>query len=100
MHDVCSLERESSLPSVAIVSTSFSAQAIFQAEALGATEAEKHLVLAEHPISDATSAELAMKADDLYHDLVRQLTSNKPTSAARKRRLRSTQLSAMCLAGA
>ena len=52
-HDVHTLERTYRVPSVAIVSTAFSQQAIFQSEALGHTEAERHIVLAEHPISDA-----------------------------------------------
>ena len=59
----------------------------------------QHIVLAEHPISDATAAELAGKADALYGELVRQLTSNAPTSAARER-LRQAEPSALCLAGA
>ena len=44
--------------------------------------------------------ELFDKADGLYADLKRQLTSNTPTSAARKLRLRAQEPSALCLAGA
>ena len=36
----------------------------------------------------------------LYADLVRQLTSNKPTSELRKRRLRANEPTASCLLGA
>ena len=57
-------------------------------------------VLAEHPISDATDDELRVKADGLYADLIRQLTTDGPTSQARQRRLRSAEPSAECLAGA
>ena len=85
---------------MAIVSTAFSAQAIYQAEALGASEADRHIVLAEHPISDATEVEIAAKADQLYTDLIRQFTSNGPTSKARRSRLRSVTPSALCLLGA
>lgn len=94
------LESTWSIPAIAIVSTAFSAQAIFQSEALGASEPDRHIVLAQHPISDATPAEIGVKADELYADLVRQLTSNKPTSNARRNRLRTTAPSAMCLMGA
>ena len=75
-------------------------QAIFQSEALGASEPEKRIVLAEHPISDCSEAEVALKAGALYEDLVRQLTSNVPTSAMRRRRLRSAEPTAICLLGA
>ena len=44
-------------------------RAIYQAEALGLANADKHIVLASHPISDATGAELADKADGLYAEL-------------------------------
>jgi len=97
---VHTLERTYRVPSVAIVSTAFSQQAIFQSEALGHTEAERHIVLAEHPISDASASELASKADELFADLLRQLTSAKPNSELRRSRLRSAEPSALCLAGA
>ena len=100
MHDVHTLERTSALPAVAIVSTTFSSQAIFQAEALGLIDPEKHIVLAEHPISDRTEAEIIAKADLLYADLIRQLTSSAPTSMRRRFRLRSSEPSALCQAGA
>jgi hypothetical protein len=100
MHDVHTLESAFGVPSVAIVSTGFATQAIYQADALGSTHPDKHIVLAEHPISDATPAELAQKADMLFADLHRQLTTNGPTSHARQRRLRSAQPSALCQAGA
>lgn len=48
MHDVHTLERAVGLPAVAIVSTTFAAQAIFQSEALGLSDPEKHIVLCEH----------------------------------------------------
>ena len=44
-------------------------RAIYQAEALGLANADKHIVLASHPISDATGAELVDKADGLYAEL-------------------------------
>jgi len=100
MHDVHTLERDYGVAAVGIVSTGFATQAIYQAEALGLANADKHIVLASHPISDATGAELADKADGLYSDLIRQLTTNGPTSVARRRRLRSAVPSAECQAGA
>ena len=100
MHDVHTFERTAHLPAVAIVSSTFAQQAIYQSEALGHSDAEKHIVLAEHPISDCSAAQIAAKADVLYADLVRCLTSDKPTSAMRRRRLRSTEPSALCQAGA
>ena len=100
MHDVHTFERSYNTPSIAICSTAFAKQAIYQAEALGLSEPEKHLVLASHPISDQSADELFDKADGLYADLKRQLTSNDPTSAARKLRLRAQEPSALCLAGA
>ena len=99
MHDVHSLE-SLGVPSVGIATTAFAKQAIFQSESLGCSEPEKRLVLAEHPISDCTAAEIAIKAAALYADLVRQLTSNKPTSELRKRRLRANEPTASCLLGA
>lgn len=99
VHDVHGLEALG-VPSVAIATTAFARQAIFQAEALGCSEPEKRIVLAEHPISNCNALEIARKASELYVDLVRQLTSNKPTSALRKRRLRSEEPSAACLLGA
>jgi len=100
MHDVHTLERFARIPSVAIVTTAFAKQAIFQAEALGFSDPEKHIVLAEHPISDASPAEIAAKADLLYADLIRQMTTSTPTSSVRRRRLRSEEPSAACLLGA
>ena len=100
MHDVHTLERESAVPAVGIVSTGFAKQALFQASALGLASPDNHIVLAEHPISDASKAELEDKADELYADLMRQLTTDAPISEARKRRLRAVEPSAMCLAGA
>ena len=99
MHDVHTLE-SLGVPSVGIATTAFAKQAIFQSEALGCAEPEKRLVLAEHPVSDCTAAEIGQKAQALYADLVRQLTSNKPTSELRKRRLRAAEPSAICLLGA
>ena len=97
MHTV---ERASGIPAVGIVSTGFATQAIYQAQALGMAHPDKHIVLAEHPISDATEAELRERADGLYADLVRQLTTDGPTSQARQRRLRAAEPSAECLSGA
>jgi len=63
--------------------------------------AEKMLVLAEHPISDASPLELQAKADALYDDLLRALTTDKPPAAALRRRLRTAPLlSDACAAGA
>ena len=64
------------------------------------THPDKHIVLAEHPISDCSEEEIARKASALFEDLVRQLTSNVPTSAMRRRRLRSAEPTAICLLGA
>ena len=91
MHDVHSLEAggvdsadggegvggSPRTPAVAIVTTAFAAQAVYQAEALGATQPERHIVLAAHPISDATPDELAAKADALYPDLLDELVAGK-----------------------
>jgi hypothetical protein len=94
------LERTSGRPAVALVSSTFSSQAIHQAEALGLSQPERHIVLAEHPISDASVQELGAKAELLYADLRRQLTTNVPCSEARRRRLRAAEPSALCAAGA
>jgi len=100
MHDVHTFENRGRVPSVAVVSSAFATQAIYQAEALGMVEPERHVVLAEHPISDATDEEIALKADLLFEDLMGQLTSNFPASPARKIRMRSGTPSEACLAGA
>ena len=100
MHDVHTIERTNGRPALGIVTTGFAQQAIFQASRLGLTEPEKHIVLAEHPISDATADEIVRKADELYADMLRQITSNAPVSEMRKRRLRAAEPSAMCAAGA
>ena len=63
MHDVHTFERAYNTPSIAICSTAFAKQAIYQAEALGLSEPEKHLVLASHPISDQSADELFDKYD-------------------------------------
>lgn len=99
-HDVHSFEKHGHVPSVAVVSSAFTTQAIYQAEMLGMVEPERHMVPAEHPISDATDAEIALKADLLFDDLMYQLTNNRPTSAARRNHLRSATPSEACLAGA
>jgi len=100
MHDVHTLERTFALPTIAIVSAPFASAAIFQASALHLAQPERHIVLAEHPISDCSFAELVQRADALLPDLMRQLTTNTPTSDARRRRLRAAEPSALCLAGA
>ena len=52
------------------------------------------------PISDASDAELAAKADALYADLLRALTTDKPPTAALRRRLRAAAPpSDECMAG-
>lgn len=107
MHDVHTIEREGGLPSVALVSSTFASQAIYQAKALGVASPERHIVLAAHPISDATTDELAAKADALYADLLDELVAGKKEEKAprsfRGRRVlpkEDEMMSAECAAGA
>lgn len=83
------------LPTVAILSSGFVAQGLFQAEALGLLEPEKLMVLAQHPISDATAAEMHAKADAVFPSVLRSLVSNMPAP-----KLTVSKLSAECAAGA
>ena len=83
------------LPTVAVLSSTFLAQGIFQADALGLQAPEKHIVLAQHPISDATAAEMQGKADAIYGAVVRGLVSNMPAP-----KLTGSQCSEECSAGA
>lgn len=101
MHDVHTLERQKGIPSVALVTSAFAEQAHFQSAALGLKQPERHVVLAEHPISDASPAELVAKADALYADLLGELTY-KPLAGgtSNRRRIKPTELSAECAAGA
>jgi len=89
MHDVATAER-AGVPSTAILSDAFGSQGLFQADGLGleAAAAERLIVLAEHPISDATDAELRAKAERLFPDLVRSLTRDGPPDAALLGKLR------------
>ena len=66
--------------SVALCSSAFASQAAYQARALGLAAPERHIVLAAHPISDATPEELAAKADALYADLVGELAAAGPST--------------------
>ena len=101
MHDVAALERAGT-SAVAVLSDAFASQGLFQADALGIgrKDAERLLVLAQHPISDATRGEIAAKADALYAELLRALTTDAPPNAALRRRLRAAApLSDECAAG-
>lgn len=91
MHDVLSLERLG-VPAVAVLSDCFPAQGIFQAAGLGVPVAvsERLIVLAKHPISNATPTEIARKADGVFEDLVHALTCDKPPAAALRRQLRAS----------
>lgn len=80
MHDAVDLERLG-LPAVAIATDAFCQQALFQAKALGAPNAESLLVLCEHPVSDATAAEMDARADRLYDALVAKLSGAATPSA-------------------
>ena len=101
MHDVAALERAGAT-AVAVLSEAFATQGLFQADRLGLDigAAERMLVLAQHPISDASDAELAAKDDALYADLLRALTTDKPPTIALRRRLRTASPpSDECMAG-
>jgi len=102
MHDVHTLERKARVPTVAIVSEPFASQAVYQAEALGMSVADMHIVLADHPISNATTAEIEAKAEALYPFLLKQLCSNDPPGSFYARRLRAPAKSptALCQMGA
>jgi hypothetical protein len=63
--------------------------ALSQAGALGLKDADRLVLLAQHPISSATDAELVARADALYPQLVRAITTDGPPDAALRRRLRS-----------
>ena len=95
-HDVLHLERRLGVPAVGIFTTGFPAQAAHQLEALGATQPERHMVLAAHPVSDRTREELAAIADGLCADLERMLTQRAPCSQARITRMRAQRPSAAC----
>lgn len=73
MHDAASLERKG-VPSVALLSDAFLVQARYQARSLGVESLASLLV--QHPISDATPAEMVAKADAVFPDVVRALTSD------------------------
>jgi len=73
MHDVAWFEG-AGLPSVALVSGEFKAQARYQAAGLGLKDAVQLFV--RHPISDQTVAALRAKADAVFADVVRGLTED------------------------
>uniref|UniRef100_A0A7S0LAM2 UGSC-like domain-containing protein n=1 Tax=Coccolithus braarudii TaxID=221442 RepID=A0A7S0LAM2_9EUKA len=100
MHDVSGFER-AGIPAVAILSEPFASLGVFQAQALGieAKEAQRLIVLAEHPISDQLPHEMKAKAEKLFDDLLHALTSNERPSLELRRRLRMPA-SSTCLAGA
>ena len=71
MHDVAAFEA-AGLPSVALLSSEFRAQASYQARGLGLARAVKLFV--RHPISDQSASALRAKADAVFADVVRGLT--------------------------
>lgn len=74
MHDTAALEKRG-LPAVALISSGFAPQAEYQALSLG-IEACRRLFV-QHPISDATPAEIAAKADRVYDQVVSCLTTDE-----------------------
>jgi len=101
MHDVLTLERKFQVPAIALVSSALGSQALYQSSQLGHTEGERSVVLVEHPISDATTAELQGKAADVYQEIVRSLTSEDGPSADRCARMRKRNVgpSEVCMLG-
>lgn len=99
MHDVVNLEREHGIPAVALVSSAFGSQALYQARALGHTEAERSIAIVRHPISNATPRELLAKTKALYPELVRSLTSELPPSKALQSSMGISKPSEVCLLG-
>lgn len=73
MHDVAFFERQG-LASVALLSSAFAPQAQYQATSLGLEGAVKLFVA--HPISDQTLEQMIKKADSVYEDVVRALSSD------------------------
>ena len=71
MHDTVWYEIQGK-PAVALASTEFKDAAQAQAQALGMTDAR--CVFVEHPIQDATDAEMQAKAEDVVDEVVRALT--------------------------
>ena len=74
MHDVATFEKYG-LASVALLSSGFALQAEHQATSLGLDACRRLFV--QHPISDATSAELVAKADSVYDAMVSCLITNE-----------------------
>lgn len=70
------------LPSVALLSSEFKGQAEYQAHKLGLAQVPRAFV--QHPISDQTQAQLIVKADSIFDEVVDGLTKNvavAPTNA-------------------
>mmetsp|Transcript_4200 Transcript_4200/g.9117 ORF Transcript_4200/g.9117 Transcript_4200/m.9117 type:complete len:107 (-) Transcript_4200:673-993(-) len=106
MHDVVSLERLG-LPSVAILTDCFAAQAAYQASALGAVQPGRMIVLVNHPVSDANLPEMQLKAERSVAPIVRALTTDAFADAASARSTPAEERSALghalpdeCAAGA
>ncbi len=73
MHDTVWFEIEG-IPSVTIASSEFEQAAIAQATALGLPQAR--FLLVDHPIQDATDAEMQAKADGVVDAVLAALKSD------------------------
>ena len=78
MHDTVWFEIQGT-PAVSIASSQFKDAAETQASALGMKDAKR--VFVEHPIQDATDAEMRAKAEAVVAEVIAALTCQK-TSAA------------------
>lgn len=70
MHDTVSFEIQG-IPSVFLASTEFVEAATAQAEALGLPDVKR--VFVQHPIQDATDAEMRMKAEAVFDSILGSL---------------------------
>ena len=70
MHDTVWFEIQGK-PAVTIASSEFVSAAAAQADALGMPDARR--VFADHPIQDATDAEMREKADAIVEDVIKAL---------------------------
>jgi len=70
VHDTVSFEIQG-IPSVFLASTEFVEAATAQAEALGLPDVKR--VFVQHPIQDATDAEMRMKAEAVFDSILGSL---------------------------
>ena len=80
MHDTVWFEIQGT-PAVSIASSEFKDAAETQARALGMQDAKR--VFVEHPIQDATDAEMRAKAEAVVAEVIAALTCQKTSAATR-----------------